>query len=264
MDSFDAARLAEKNIHLIYEDHGADPTADVDRDQLTQVIVNLIKNGIEAMENKGGEIRVNAVELPEQGRVQITVSDQGCGIPPEDRERIFQPFFTTKNIGKGVGLGLPICYGIVKMHRGKSGTTRLWAEAPFSILNYQKPNRLQEGAWYHEFAQEDPFHRRRPRFLRSQSIFFSTRGYQVLTAESTEEALKVLEKETPDLIFLDLMMEHFDTGFTLSHQIRKDSRFQSIPMVMLSGVASATGHRFDQETEGCGNGPGWMPLWTSR
>ncbi len=117
-DSFDAARLAEKNIHLIYEGTGADPSADVDRDQLTQVIVNLIKNGVEAMENKGGEIRVNAVELPEQGRVQITVSDQGCGIPPEDRERIFQPFFTTKSIGKGVGLGLPICYGIVKMHRG--------------------------------------------------------------------------------------------------------------------------------------------------
>jgi CheY-like chemotaxis protein len=87
-------------------------------------------------------------------------------------------------------------------------------------------------------------------FLRGQTIFFSSRGYQVLTAESSEEALKVLEKETPDLIFLDLMMEHYDTGFTLSHQIRKDDRFQNIPMVMLSGVASATGQRFDREGEG--------------
>jgi CheY-like chemotaxis protein len=87
-------------------------------------------------------------------------------------------------------------------------------------------------------------------FLRGQTIFFSSRGYQVLTAESSEEALKVLEKETPDLIFLDLMMEHYDTGFTLSHQIRKDERFQTIPMVMLSGVASATGQRFDREGEG--------------
>jgi CheY-like chemotaxis protein len=87
-------------------------------------------------------------------------------------------------------------------------------------------------------------------FLRSQSIFFSSRGYHVLTAESTEEALRVLEGETPDLIFLDLMMEHFDTGFTLSHQIRKDNRFQNVPMIMLSGVASATGKRFDQEAEG--------------
>jgi CheY-like chemotaxis protein len=87
-------------------------------------------------------------------------------------------------------------------------------------------------------------------FLRSQAIFFAARGYRVLTAESAEEALRVLEEETPDLIFLDLMMEHFDTGFTLSHQIRKDSRFQKVPLVMLSGVASATGRRFDQEAEG--------------
>lgn len=117
-DSFDAARLAGKNIRLIYEGTAAGPLADGDRDQLTQVIVNLIKNAIEAMDARGGEIRVNAVDLPEQGRVKISVSDQGCGIPPEDRERVFQPFFTTKSIGKGVGLGLPICYGIIKMHRG--------------------------------------------------------------------------------------------------------------------------------------------------
>jgi len=118
MDSFDATRLAEKNIRLIYEGSSPGPLADGDRDQLTQVIVNLIKNAIEATGAKGGEIRVNAVELPEQDRVKISVSDQGCGIPPEDRERVFQPFFTTKSIGKGVGLGLPICYGIIKMHRG--------------------------------------------------------------------------------------------------------------------------------------------------
>ena len=81
-------------------------------------------------------------------------------------------------------------------------------------------------------------------FLQSQTIFFSSRGYEVLTAESAEEALKLLEKEMPDIIFLDLMMEHFDTGFTLSHQIRKDDRFKDVPLVMLSGVASADGPPF--------------------
>jgi two-component system NtrC family sensor kinase len=116
--SFDSVKLAEKKIRLVLENESSGPMADVDRDQLTQVIVNLIKNAVEAMDGKGGEIRVKAEELPEPGRVHITVADQGCGIPAEDRERIFQPFFTTKNIGKGVGLGLPICYGIVKMHRG--------------------------------------------------------------------------------------------------------------------------------------------------
>jgi len=86
-------------------------------------------------------------------------------------------------------------------------------------------------------------------FLRSQRILFSSRGYEVLTAESGEEALKLLEKEAPDIIFLDLMMEHYDTGFTLSYQIRKDDRFKHVPLVMLSGVASQTGRRFDKQSE---------------
>jgi twitching motility two-component system response regulator PilH len=86
-------------------------------------------------------------------------------------------------------------------------------------------------------------------FLRSQSILFSSRGYRVLTAESGEEALKLLENEIPDIIFLDLMMEHYDTGFTLSYQIRKDDRFKNVPLVMLSGVASQTGRRFDKQTD---------------
>jgi CheY-like chemotaxis protein len=86
-------------------------------------------------------------------------------------------------------------------------------------------------------------------FLRSQSILFSSRGFRVLTAESGEEALRLLESEVPDIIFLDLMMEHYDSGFTLSYQIRKDERFKDVPLVMLSGVASQTGRRFDKQTE---------------
>ena len=86
-------------------------------------------------------------------------------------------------------------------------------------------------------------------FLKSQKIFFSSKGFQVLTAESAEEALKLLEKEVPDIMFLDLIMEHSDTGFTLSYHIRKDDRFKNVPLVMLSGVASQTHHRFDHEGE---------------
>jgi two-component system, OmpR family, alkaline phosphatase synthesis response regulator PhoP len=87
-------------------------------------------------------------------------------------------------------------------------------------------------------------------FLTSQSLYFSNHGYDVLTAENSEEALKLLNNENPDIMILDLMMEHFDSGFRLSHQIRTDTRFKDVPIVMLSGVASATGRRFDQEGEG--------------
>lgn len=116
--SFPPSYLAESGLRVVYDDRQGEVLCDLDRDQMTQVFVNLLKNAREAMGNKGGEIRVSAETLPDNARVRIAVADQGCGIPPEDQERIYQPFFTTKGIGKGVGLGLPICYGIVKMHYG--------------------------------------------------------------------------------------------------------------------------------------------------
>lgn len=94
-------------------------------------------------------------------------------------------------------------------------------------------------------------------FLQAQSTFLTARGYQVLTAASTDEAMAVLAKETPDLIFLDLMIENYDTGFRLSHRIRNDERFKTVPIVMLSGVAATAGRRFDQEQESLKN---WCQL----
>jgi signal transduction histidine kinase len=92
--------------------------ADLDRDQMTQVLVNLVKNGIEAMDGRDGRVLVTAREVEGGGRVHIAVSDEGGGIPVSARDKVFQPFFTTKSIGKGTGLGLPISYGIIKMHNG--------------------------------------------------------------------------------------------------------------------------------------------------
>lgn len=95
-----------------------DLTVDLDRDQMAQVLVNLVKNAVEAMEGRSGVIRVSAHPHEDRRLVHIAVSDEGAGIPQKARDKIFQPFFTTKSIGKGTGLGLPISYGIVKMHHG--------------------------------------------------------------------------------------------------------------------------------------------------
>jgi len=84
-------------------------------------------------------------------------------------------------------------------------------------------------------------------FLDSQAAFFGASGHTVYTAESSSEALELLETTTPDIIFLDLMIEHFDSGFQLAYKIRKDPRFAQTPLVMLSGVARGTGQRFDTE-----------------
>jgi CheY-like chemotaxis protein len=93
------------------------------------------------------------------------------------------------------------------------------------------------------FVDDDPI------FIAAQTAFFGSRGFKVLTAEGTDAALQILERETPDMIFVDLMMEHFDSGFTLARRIRQDERFQNTPLVMLSGVASETGTGFAQERE---------------
>ncbi len=123
-ESLFAAEPGGTSIEIDCEPSSADLEIDVDRDQFGQVLVNLIKNGIEAMEDKKGTIRLGAAPAADPTRIRMTVSDEGRGIPAEARDKVFQPFFTTKSIGKGTGLGLPIAYGIVKMHRGS-----IWFES---------------------------------------------------------------------------------------------------------------------------------------
>ncbi len=83
---------------------------------LEQVFLNLFLNAIQAMPN-GGKITVEVRET-ENGYVAVDVSDTGVGIKPEDLEKIFDPFYTTKPAGRGTGLGLSIVYGIIKKHGG--------------------------------------------------------------------------------------------------------------------------------------------------
>jgi two-component system NtrC family sensor kinase len=86
-----------------------------DGSQLQQVLLNLFNNAIDAILEKhgseGGELKIGAQSS--DGKVSISVTDNGCGISPENMEKIFTPFFTTKPIGKGTGLGLSVCYGII-------------------------------------------------------------------------------------------------------------------------------------------------------
>ena len=87
-----------------------------DAGQLQQVLIILAENAIDAMP-EGGTLHFRAGR--EGSRVLVAVSDPGVGIPPEDLPRIFDPFFTTKEVGRGTGLGLAVCYGIVTEHDGR-------------------------------------------------------------------------------------------------------------------------------------------------
>jgi signal transduction histidine kinase len=93
-----------------------DPVAEIDRDQIIQVLTNLITNALAAMGSGGGTLTVRTRGDADQ--VSISVTDTGVGIPEQNMKKIFEPFFTTKPMGKGTGLGLAVTYGIVKMHSG--------------------------------------------------------------------------------------------------------------------------------------------------
>ena len=103
-------------IKVILNSNLSDPIAMIDTDQMMQVLTNLEKNAIEAMPN-GGELKI---ELNgNKNEIEFNICDSGVGISKENMEKIYTPFFTTKELGKGTGLGLPLIYGIVKMHKGQ-------------------------------------------------------------------------------------------------------------------------------------------------
>jgi signal transduction histidine kinase len=87
-----------------------------DGDQLEQVLLNLLSNAVDAMP-RGGTVRITLAAEPDD-HISFSVSDEGVGIPDAIRDSIFDPFFSTKEIGKGTGLGLSISYGIVRDHGG--------------------------------------------------------------------------------------------------------------------------------------------------
>jgi len=106
------------NITLVKEMSGDMMLIHADKNQLSQVFINLIMNAIDAMEKKGTLTFRTYRNKPDK-KVYIEVSDTGCGISKEHLSKIFDPFFTTKETGKGTGLGLSTSYGIIKENVGQ-------------------------------------------------------------------------------------------------------------------------------------------------
>ena len=99
------------------------PEIPLDADQVRQMLVNLVQNGIDAVNGTGRVLLTIRLYPPEREAseaqaVEIQVSDTGAGMSKEVMEQIFTPFYTTKQLGKGTGMGLAIVYGVVKMHAG--------------------------------------------------------------------------------------------------------------------------------------------------
>jgi two-component system, NtrC family, sensor kinase len=111
--------LHTSGVQLITELSGDLPWISVDRNQIKQVILNLIHNALHAMPT-GGELHVNTSSRRRDSRSWLTIclKDTGIGIAPENIERVFEPFFTTRSRDGGTGLGLSVTYGIITDHGG--------------------------------------------------------------------------------------------------------------------------------------------------
>jgi signal transduction histidine kinase len=101
-------------ISLQTEIPSALPPIKMDPERLTQAFINIMKNGMQAM-SKGGILHIEAKSLKEG--LEVVISDSGSGIPPEQMEKIFNYYYTTKE--RGVGLGLPIAHRIIEAHGGQ-------------------------------------------------------------------------------------------------------------------------------------------------
>jgi len=112
-----------KNRIIIEKKYGDIPEIEGYSGKLTQVFMNLLSNAIDAIE-KEGEILIKTEYSEINQKVKIIISDNGKGIPDASTHKIFEPFYTTKQTGDGVGLGLSITYSIIKEHKGDITLTK--------------------------------------------------------------------------------------------------------------------------------------------
>lgn len=127
-------RIMKEKVSVIKHYDAQVPTAWMNINNIQQVFLNVINNAVDALtESKEKEIKI---DINHQGEfVRVTIADSGSGIAPEDIEKIFDPFFSTKPSGQGTGLGLYICNGIIKAHKGEiTCESKLGAGTKFKIL----------------------------------------------------------------------------------------------------------------------------------
>jgi PAS domain S-box-containing protein len=226
-----------------------------DPTQIHQIIMNLCTNAYHAMQASGGVMEVlleqvsvdastdsGAVDLPPGPYLQLTVSDTGAGISPAIIDRIFDPYFTTKDKSKGTGLGLAVVHGIVKRHRGEiSVESRVGEGTRFTVFlpvsgdetteNGTHPVGLPRGT-EHVLLVDDEKH-----LVEIGSEMLQRLGYRVTAITVSADALEAFKKDPFrfDIVVSDYNMPGL-TGDQLARQvlaIRRDT-----PIIVCTGFSA--------------------------
>ncbi|MEZ5360231.1 MAG: ATP-binding protein [Candidatus Zixiibacteriota bacterium] len=117
VDGILGKELEVSNIQIVRDYANDIPQMLTDANQLQQVLLNLLNNAIDALEDRPGTIAITT--RYDKKKIQVSIADTGIGMTREQIEKIFLPFYTTKEVGKGTGLGLSVSYGIIKNMGGK-------------------------------------------------------------------------------------------------------------------------------------------------
>ena len=223
------------------------PVILADANQLEQVFLNLVINAQHAMEKGGGVLTVTSNFLPDGKRIAVSVKDTGCGIPPENLARIFDPFFSTKSEGKGTGLGLSTAYGIVTNHYGEIKVESVPGRGTemIVILPVSTPVTLPERPAVLDEAECVAPVRSGGRILvvdderHIRDILAETlrdSGYEVDTAANGEEAVGRLRKGQYSLVLLDIRMP-IHSGLDVLKLLRRNGG--GPPVMVITGLASS-------------------------
>jgi two-component system cell cycle sensor histidine kinase/response regulator CckA len=238
-------RLIGEDINLITRTATDLLQIKADPGQIEQVIVNLAVNARDAMPNGGkliiqtshsvlssADILERFADLSAGPYVVLEVTDTGVGIPPELATQIFEPFFTTKEQGKGTGLGLATCYGIVRQHNGTIQVTSVVGHGTTFKIYLPHIQTAPEGATAAGAVNtalprgtetilvvEDE-----PSVRALMVIVLREQGYTVLEAPSGIEALVLVQAHAPDaiqLLLTDMVMPQI-SGAALAEQLKAE------------------------------------------
>jgi CheY-like chemotaxis protein len=211
---------------------------------MEQVIVNLVQNAADALVESGTSgpkinIEINSQKIP--GHICIDIIDNGPGISEANKEKIFQTFFTTKEIGKGTGLGLSISNRILESHQGKLELVDSQSGAIFRIiLPSVSISSYMSGGWEKMYTSIDQYKKvlvidNEPSILNLCMSFMKTTDFYFLGSTSASEAFSLLDRVAIDLIVTDLKMPDI-SGIEFVKKLRASG--SQIPVYYMSSKDS--------------------------
>jgi PAS domain S-box-containing protein len=208
--------LRSAGIETCREDPADLPPVAADEDQLNQVFLNLLVNAQQALETVPPPRRLWLRTAAEHGAVRVEVADNGPGVPAELRSRILEPFFTTKPVGAGTGLGLSVCHGIVVAYGGTitvgdrpGGGARFIVTLPASHAAagtaQQPPTEAKAGPGGDVLVVDDE-----PEVVAMLEEALARDGHRVVTAPDGVAALELLRHGRFGAVLCDLRMPRLD------------------------------------------------------